>query len=413
MGDASRTLSVVIPALDEQDAIADTIRRCLDAREEIVAKTGLDAVEVIVVSDGSTDDTEVIAHTFPEVAVLAFEHNRGYGAAIQCGFAHARGDWLGFLDADGTCDPRVFAPLCLALEEQGAGVALGSRMGPGSAMPAVRRLGNWIFAVLLGILSKRRVADTASGMRVLRRSALAHLQPLPDGLHFTPAMTARVLLEDEIGLAEVPMPYAERVGRSKLSVLRDGVRFLASIARAAATYRPARLLLPPAAALALGAAGVGAGPVLFYLGRFELEEWMIYRILLASLLATLAGLFAAGAVVSERVAAIAHGRPPARAGVTGLASRLFTRRMRRVGAIALPALAVVLVWPGLVQYAATREVDMHWSRAVLASLLLVAGAILAVATFLLNMMDLIEMRRVVGHRPPEPDRVRPAAEAGA
>ncbi len=412
MGEEFHTLSIVIPALNEQDAIASTIRRCLDAREHIVQKTRVREVELIVVSDGSTDRTEEIARGFDEVTVLAFERNRGYGAAIKCGFEYGRGDLVGFLDADGTCDPRVFADLCSALDEHEADVVLGSRLGPGSEMPRIRAVGNTLFAVLLGVLGKQAVADTASGMRVLRRRALPDLHPLPDGLHFTPAMSARILLEDKLRLVEVPMPYAERVGRSKLSVLRDGVRFFTTILQAAVTYRPARLLLMTASGVAAAGLLVGIRPTVHYLRNFELEEWMIYRILLASLLATVLWLLLAAATVAERIAATAAGRPPASTGVTGAVGRLFTRRSRRVGSVLLTGAAVATVWPGIVEYLTRGEVEMHWSRAVLASLLVVGAATIGVATFLLNMMDLIEARRVPGGRAAPADRVRPAGGAG-
>src|SRR5438270_11299898 len=99
-----RTLTVVIPALNEEEAIGSTIRRCLDARDEIKRAAGLDDVELIVVSDGSTDRTVEIARGFHDVEVIVFEKNRGYGAAIKEGFRHGRGDLVGFVDADGTCD---------------------------------------------------------------------------------------------------------------------------------------------------------------------------------------------------------------------------------------------------------------------------------------------------------------------
>ena len=213
-------------------------------------------------NDGSTDRTEEIARRYDAVTVLGFDRNRGYGAAIKSGFAAARGDWVGFLDADGTCEPAFFANLCRALDAQHADVALGSRMGPGSEMPLVRTIGNTVFALILGVLSRQRIGDTASGMRVLRKAVLPDLDPMPDGLHYTPAMTARVLLEGKLVLIEEPMPYAERIGDSKLSVARDGVRFLVSIVRAAAIYRPARPLLLFAALFALGALLLGSGPSL-------------------------------------------------------------------------------------------------------------------------------------------------------
>jgi hypothetical protein len=401
-------LSIVIPALDEEAAIGDTVRRCLEARAEILADGVVGEVEILVVNDGSSDRTEEIARSFDEVCVLGFDRNRGYGAAIQSGFDHARGDWLAFLDADGTCDPRFFKDLCRALEESGADLALGSRMGPQSRMPWLRALGNAIFAWILGVLSRRDVGDTASGMRVIRRACLPDLEPLPDGLHFTPAMSARVLLEGKLRLVERPMPYAERVGRSKLSVARDGVRFLTVIVQAATTFRPARPLLLLAALVAAGALATGALPVAFWLRHARLEEWMIYRIMLASLLATAVAMLVCAAVVAERIASVTHQRPAATSGPTAALARLFTRRARLVFGALCIGVAVAVVWPGLVEYASRGEVSMHWSRAMLASLLVVIAVVLGITTFLLDSLDLIERQRAGAAARRPPDRVRPA-----
>src|SRR5439155_26515321 len=156
------------------------------------------------------------------------------------GFRQASGDLLSFLDADGTCDPMCFGDMCREMRDPSVSLALGSRMGSGNQMPRLRRLGNRLYAFLLGFLSGEAVSDTASGMRVIRRAALPQLYPLPDGLHFTPAMSARAIMSG-LRIIEVPMPYAERVGESKLKVLRDGVRFLVSIGDALLLYRPGRL----------------------------------------------------------------------------------------------------------------------------------------------------------------------------
>ena len=405
----ARVLSIVIPALNEEAAIGAIVRRCLDARPALVRDCGLEAVEVVVVSDGSSDRTEAIALEAPDVTVIAFDRNRGYGAAIQCGFAHARGDLLAFIDADGTCDPRDLVGLCRALDAQDAAIALGSRMGRGNEMPLVRRIGNTAFAWLLGVLSKQRVHDTASGMRVLRRGAYEALLPLPTGMNFTPAMSARALLEGRCRLVEVPIAYAERVGASKLKVVSDGLRFLRSILHAALCYRPARLLLLGAAALALAMVAIGALPVRAYLQPGAIADWMIYRALLATLFGAMAGLCICAAVVSDRIAAAAHRRGFAAAGVTAWLARLFVGRARWGVWAVLGLAAVALIAPGLAEYAAVGEVTIHWSRPVLALLLLVLATAHVLSTVLLGLVDLIERQSTPAVPQRAPDRVRPGS----
>ena len=400
-------LTIVIPALNEEEAIGDTLRRTREARAFICANSPVSDVDIVVVSDGSTDRTEEIAKGFDDVTVLVFEKNRGYGAAIKCGFEHGRGDLVSFLDADGTCDPKTFAELCRALDEQQADLVLGSRMGPDSEMPLVRTIGNRIFAWILGALSKRVVQDTASGMRVIRRDALDSLYPLPDGLHFTPAMSARALLEDKLRLVEVPMPYSERVGRSKLSVVKDGVRFLSVILRAAVAYRPSRPLLLGAGLLGLGTLAVAFQPVSYWLSHGELRETMIYRVMLASLLGTLSAVVVCSALVSERVAALVHRRPIASLGVTGQLGRLLSRGTRRWGIVGLLAAAILSSSPGMLQYLSTGQVAMHWSRAMLSSLLVIVAVMLGITSFLIHMLELVATQRddLRGTQRP-PDRIR-------
>ena len=113
--------------------------------------------------------------------------------------------------------------------------------GADSEMPLVRRVGNLIFANLVSLVSATRITDSASGMRVFKKSILERIYPLPDGLNLTPVMSTRALHE-QLKMVEVPIPYSERQGRSKLNVMRDGVRFAQSIVWTALTYNPVRLL---------------------------------------------------------------------------------------------------------------------------------------------------------------------------
>jgi hypothetical protein len=236
-------LLIAIPALNEESSIASIIERCLAAAPRITSETAVTELDVTVVSDGSTDRTVEIASCYRDrIHLIVFEQNRGYGAAIKEAWRQSDAELLAFIDADGTCDPNFFTPLCNAVLADGVAVALGCRCNPESEMPRLRRVGNTLFAVLLRALSSRKVRDTASGMRVVRRDALPHLYPLPDGLHFTPAMSARVLLSSDLRLTEIDMPYHEREGESKLHVGKDGIRFLHVILETAVLFRPSRVL---------------------------------------------------------------------------------------------------------------------------------------------------------------------------
>jgi glycosyltransferase involved in cell wall biosynthesis len=381
-------LTIVIPALNEEESIGSTIQRCLDARERIKTIGGVADIEIVVVSDGSTDRTVEIAQSFaarePSVSLIVFEQNRGYGAAIKEGFTRSGGELVAFLDADGTCDPKFFADLCVAIQDERAAVALGSRVGPGTHMPAIRRLGNHLYALLLGSLSGVAVSDTASGMRVIRRDMLAELYPLPDGLHFTPAMSARAIMR-RLPIVEVPMAYSERVGESKLRVMRDGVRFLAAIADAVLLFHPARIFGLGAVTCAMIGLLWGIYPLEFYLANRSLEEWMIYRLLFCGLLLTSAFVLICAVVLSNDLLALLNRRRPSFVGA--VLEYLLRPKRSGIFAIAALALGIALVFPALQQYADSGEVTIHWSRPVAALFLMQIAIVLVVHSV---------MRRVVG-----------------
>ncbi len=122
-------------------------------------------------------------------------------------------------------------------------------------------MGNFFFANLLTLLSRQKVTDSASGMRVFKRDILEHIYPLPDGLNLTPVMSTRAVHEG-IKIEEIPIPYSERVGHSKLSVIRDGRIFMQSMLWTALSYNPVRILG------LLGLGGLGLASIVFL--------WILY-----------------------------------------------------------------------------------------------------------------------------------------
>lgn len=387
--------TIVVPVLNEEQSVERVARGCLRAAERITAETSVSAVHVVVVSDGSTDRTAEIARSIEGIDVVVFPQNQGYGAAIQRGWAERPADLLGFLDGDGTCDPEFFVTLLRGIETRSADLVLGSRMGQESRMPGLRRIGNWLFAALLGLLSRQAITDSASGMRVVRRSKLGELGPLPTGLHFTPAMSARALLGD-LTVVEVPMPYAEREGRSKLHVVSDGLRFLATILSAALFVRPSRLTLPLVGLLLVVSLALGVEPGLFYLVNAHLEEGMIYRFLFVALLADVAVLVFCATLVAEHALALGlmhYERFVAKApwwwGERGLSLYLWLSGLATLG-------GAWLVYPGVVSLWSSGEIPaqvMHWSRVVVAAFTGLSFLQFASARLLVALLDQASTRQ--------------------
>ncbi|MBI4347865.1 MAG: glycosyltransferase family 2 protein [Elusimicrobia bacterium] len=360
--------SIVIPAYNEERAVQDILRRCLAAAQKELKEPGLgvDEVEVILVNDGSRDATSKLAREVAGVRVIDHPKNRGYGAAIKTGFENAKGDWLGFIDCDGTCDPRFFAELIGLAKREHLDIACGSRMHSASRMPPVRVLGNWLYRTLVNILAGTSVTDVASGMRILKRASLPRIYPLPDGMNLTPAMSVRAVLDQRLRIGELPMPYEERVGRSKLSVVKDGFRFLGVILDTAVTYRPVFFFwtfAAIAAALALWALaftwGAPAAPLPYYLQHGRLEDWMFFRVALAALLlATGAFLVALGAVTQSLTSLINRDETPRT--LEALADSIVGRRYLGWGA-ALLALGVFLNRRTLEAYVSTGHIpNDYW-----------------------------------------------------
>jgi glycosyltransferase involved in cell wall biosynthesis len=355
-------LGIAIPALNEEENIESIIQRSLAAREYIQENSSVTNVEVTVVSDGSTDRTVELASKYKDlINLIVFSENQGYGAAIKEAWLKSDADLLGFLDADGTCDPKFFAPLCNQLLTGDTDVVLGCRLNSQSEMPVIRRVGNSIFAFLLSMFASSPVRDTASGMRVVKRSSLTHLFPLPNGLHFTPAMSARAMMSDAIHISEIDMPYRERVGESKLHVIRDGFRFLRVIVEAAFLYRPARPLNLAGIVLAAIATVLMFPPLRYYLQHRAVLEWMIYRFLVSHLLGTSACLCFCASYLLGQMTEIALAEEIGKR-KKSLAERFFHGGWFWTVTGLLTAMGGSLVLGSFLELLATGATYEHWSR---------------------------------------------------
>jgi hypothetical protein len=275
---------------------------------------------------------------------------------------------------------------------EGADIVIGSRLGPNSKMPKVRRIGNRIYALLLGLLCGRAITDTASGMRVVRRRALQHLYPLPDGLHFTPSMSARALLND-LRLIEIPMPYEVRIGKSKLSLVRDGVRFLKSIFSGVLVYRPEKLLLMLFLLCMLALGVIAVYPMEFYIQNRRLEDWIIYRFVVCYLLGSCGLMLLLATSLTYQMASFGPRRESANSFWPFLVAIVLRgpQLIVVVGFFAL--LAIGFLWPGLVEYVTTGKVYLHWSRLLAGAFSLLCAFQTSVFALLLKVLSVWRTQR--------------------
>jgi len=384
-------LSVVIPAYNEEHGIDSIARRVLATRDRL-AEVGVDGLEILIVDDGSSDRTAEVAGAIDGVTVIRHPRNRGYGAALKTGFSRARGDLIGFLDADGTYPPEYFPELC-RLAMNGSELVIGSRMaGAASEMPLTRRVGNLFFATLLSVVGAQRISDSASGMRVFKRSILEKLYPLPDGLNLTPVMSTRAVHEN-IRMAETPIPYSERVGRSKLSVFRDGSMFLRSILWTALGYNPVRILGWIGVAGMLLAAGVGGALVMARLsGVTTLGPWEVTS-LFGALVAAVGGIsvFALGSTFNYLVSLFYQ--TPVRQGLFG--RPLFTPSLdHHFGWMGAVVLAVGLGAAGISLGLGVSGWDISrlWLYLLGSALMILVGIQLVISWVLMRVLEELSQR---------------------
>lgn len=222
------SVSIIIPMWNEAEAVKAVLSKTLEGKKELLKSSRIKSVEVLVADDGSTDGTAEIAASFNGIRVLKLEH-RGYGAALKRGFEAATGDLLGFMDGDNTCEVASFRSMAELLLEENLDLVNGNRLHRKSQMPARRRLANLAAGRFISILGGKKITDSCTGIRLFRPSLLPLIATLPDDLSFSPALTTRVLLSRTLTLGEIPVSYRERLGESKLSMLKDGWRFLRQV----------------------------------------------------------------------------------------------------------------------------------------------------------------------------------------
>jgi glycosyltransferase involved in cell wall biosynthesis len=205
-------ITVVIPCLNEEQGIEKVLRRIPPFVDE-----------TIVVDNGSTDRTGDVAARFG--AVVIREDVRGYGRAYKKGFAGATGDIIVTLDGDHSYPPDAISYLLEAFLHLEVDFLNASRFPVRNhrAMSLKHKIGNLALSLAMSILYFRWVRDSQSGMWVLRRAILDHMNLESDSMAFSEEIKIEALKDSRIRFAEIPVQYSSRLGEIKLNPWRDGV----------------------------------------------------------------------------------------------------------------------------------------------------------------------------------------------
>ncbi len=219
-------LSVIVPVYNEQATVGEVIDRALAVP---ISK------EVIVVDDGSTDDTPnvVRARVGPGVKLVGLQANRGKGAAIREGLAHAAGDYVLIQDGDLELCPEEYPQLLEPIRTGRSRVVYGSRFRHGRGRATWRNyLANRLITCWTNLLYGSSLTDVSTGYKLFPRRLVDQLDLRCERFEFCAEITAK-LLRMGFAIAEIPVTYVPRPGHAgkKLSYLRDGLRSAWTLAR--------------------------------------------------------------------------------------------------------------------------------------------------------------------------------------
>ncbi len=277
------TISIVLPARNEASSLRVLLPRILEL---------MPAAEIIVVDDGSEDDTRTVCAEFP-IKVISHAYPKGNGAAVKSGARAAHGDLLIFMDADGQHKPEDI-PALLEKFAEGYDMVVGARQS-GSHAGAHRAVANDLFSRFATWMVQQPVEDLTSGFRMVKADKFRKfLYLLPNGFSYPTTITMS-FFRAGFSVAYLPINTPRRAtGKSHIRPVRDGVRFMLIIIKIGTLYSPQKLFLPISAGFLL----TGLGYYLYtYLaaGRFTNMSALLF---ISAIFTFLIG------IVSEQISAL-------------------------------------------------------------------------------------------------------------
>jgi glycosyltransferase involved in cell wall biosynthesis len=235
MEENNPVVSVILPAYNEGAVIDRVIQRIIKTFEGSKL-----SYELLVIDDNSDDNTGWIAQQ-AGARVITHPYNIGNGASIKTGIRNARGEILIMMDADGQHPPEAIPFL---LEKIGAyDMVVGARTSSSESV-LHRNIANKIYNALATYVSGRKVEDLTSGFRAIKSQVARNFVYLLPNRFSYPTTITLATLRSGRSLAYIPIDAKRRIGKSKIRLLRDGIRFFLIILRIATFYSPLKVFIP-------------------------------------------------------------------------------------------------------------------------------------------------------------------------
>jgi len=229
-----KELSIIVPVYNEKEAIENTIKGLLEVSQK-------NNWQILVVNDGSIDETRKILENFKTIEVIHHPYNKGYGAALKTGIRNCKTDYVCFYDSDGQHNPEDITRM---IQEMDNFDMMIGRRGKDSYKEWIRRPGKWFLSKTANFLTGHKIPDLNSGLRIVKRDLiLKFIHLFPDGFSFSTTSTiAFINLGFSVGY--YPVKTNKRIGKSSVKQIKHGSNVLLLILRLIVLFNPLKVFIP-------------------------------------------------------------------------------------------------------------------------------------------------------------------------
>ncbi|MBD3279729.1 MAG: glycosyltransferase [Candidatus Pacebacteria bacterium] len=233
-------LSIIIPVYNEEQIILPTLRSLIQGLKKAKLK-----FEIIVVNDGSTDETAaLLKKSRLKFQLISYQKNKGYGAALKTGIKQSQYPVIAITDADGTYPHQRLSEFYQILKKNNLDLISGARIGKNVQIPLLRRLPKWCLNQFANFVVRDQVPDVNCGLRVYRKKALLpFFSLLPNGFSFT-ATSLLAMMASDYQVSFKKINYFNRKGKSKINPIKDTINFFKLVFKIGLYFAPLKVFLP-------------------------------------------------------------------------------------------------------------------------------------------------------------------------